>query len=96
MTHADIIAAKGTSVIAERLGVPAAHVRVWKSRRIPKSVYADLMEAFPEITLEALKAGEPGTVNHPHLPNEAVTLPEPGADGAENRGQNISRTGGDA
>jgi hypothetical protein len=59
MTHSDIIDAKGTAAIADRLGVSRAHVRVWKSRRIPRAAYAEIMTAFPDITLDALKAGEP-------------------------------------
>lgn len=58
MTHADIIAAKGTAEIAEKIGVPPAHVRVWKNRGIPRSAYAEIMNAFPDVTLAALKAGE--------------------------------------
>ena len=58
MTHANIVEAKGTAAIAEALDVSRAHVRVWKHRRIPRAVYADIIAAFPDITLEMLKAGE--------------------------------------
>lgn len=59
MTHAEIIAAKGTQQIATKVGVSAGHVRVWKSRRIPRSAYGEIINAFPDITLDMLKAGEP-------------------------------------
>lgn len=58
MKHSELIAAKGTAEIAAKVGRPASHVRVWKNRGIPKSVYADLIDAFPDITLDALKSGE--------------------------------------
>ncbi|MFZ2252664.1 MAG: hypothetical protein WAW13_00650 [Minisyncoccia bacterium] len=61
MSHAEIIASKGTASIAEKLGVPRAHVRVWKNRRIPKGAYAEIIDAFPDVTLEMLKSGEPKT-----------------------------------
>lgn len=59
MSHADLIDAKGTKAIAEATGQPPAHVRVWKHRRIPRAVYADLITAFPDVTLDMLRAGEP-------------------------------------
>lgn len=59
MTHAEIIAAKGNLEIAVKLGVPPGHVRVWKNRRIPRSAYGEIMAAFPDISLDMLKAGEP-------------------------------------
>lgn len=59
MTHAEIIEAKGTQTVAEKVGVPPGHVRVWKSRRIPRAAYGEIMAAFPDITLDMLKAGEP-------------------------------------
>lgn len=59
MDHADIIGSKGTDAIAAALQVTRAHVRVWKHRRIPRAVYAELIDAFPDITLSMLKAGEP-------------------------------------
>lgn len=59
VTHAELIAEKGTAAIAAATGAPRAHVRVWKHRRIPRSVYAELIEAFPDVTLDVLKAGEP-------------------------------------
>jgi hypothetical protein len=60
MMHSEIVGTKGAKVIADRLGVPAGRVRVWKSRGvIPKSAWAELIDAFPDITLDTLKAGEP-------------------------------------
>ena len=59
MTHAEIIASKGTPEMAAKLGVPAGHIRVWKNRRIPRSAYGEIMSAFPDVTLDMLKAGEP-------------------------------------
>jgi hypothetical protein len=59
MTHADIIAAKGAAEIAGRLQIPAINVRMWKSRNtIPRSAWAELIDAYPDVTLDALKAGE--------------------------------------
>lgn len=59
MTHAEIIEAKGTAAVAAKVGRPPAHVRVWKCRGIPRAAYADLLEAFPDLTLDMLKAGRP-------------------------------------
>jgi hypothetical protein len=59
MKHAEIITAKGTAAIAEKVGVPPAHVRVWKLRGIPRSRFADVLAAFPDVTLDALKQGAP-------------------------------------
>jgi hypothetical protein len=58
MTHAEIITEKGTAEIAEKCGVSPAHVRVWKNRGIPRAAYAEIMDAFPDVTLAMLKAGE--------------------------------------
>ena len=59
MMHAKIVEAKGAKVIADRIGVPPGRVRVWKSRNvIPRSAWAELIDAFPDITLDTLKAGE--------------------------------------
>lgn len=60
MTHAELIAAKGTAEVATKVGRPVPHIRVWKSRGIPRSAYADFLDAFPDVTLEQLKAGAPG------------------------------------
>lgn len=59
MTHADIIAAKGAAEIAARIGVPSINVRMWKKRNtIPRSAWAELIDAYPDVTLDSLKAGE--------------------------------------
>jgi hypothetical protein len=60
MTHADLIEAKGGAAkVAEAIAVPAVTVRMWKYRRsIPRAAYAELLQAFPDITLDMLKAGE--------------------------------------
>ena len=92
MRHADIIAELGTAEVADRLGVPAARVRVWKSRRIPRSSYAELITAFPQVTLGMLKAGEPGhSGGSPDVDSD--TMAAGTNDGAEKADANISRTG---
>ena len=59
MTHSEIVSTLGAKTIAERIAVPAGRVRVWKFRNvIPRSAWAELIDAFPGITLEKLKAGE--------------------------------------
>ena len=58
MMHSEIVGSKGAKVIADKLGVPAGRVRVWKSRNVvPRSAWAELIDAFPDITLDQLKAG---------------------------------------
>lgn len=59
-THADIIETKGgPAVVAEALSIKPARVRTWVWRgKIPRSNWPEVIEAFPEITLEALKAAE--------------------------------------
>jgi hypothetical protein len=59
MTHADLIESKGTATIATVCGVPPEYVRVWKNRRIPRSAYGFLVEAFADVTMADLIAGEP-------------------------------------
>jgi hypothetical protein len=59
MSHAAIIEAKGTDRIAAATGQPRDHVRVWKHRGIPRSRFADILAAFPDVTLDMLKAGAP-------------------------------------
>lgn len=59
MTHSDLIEAKGPKTIAEKLRVPQGHVRVWKSRGIPKARYAEIIDAFGDVTLEMLRRGAP-------------------------------------
>jgi hypothetical protein len=58
MKHADIIATKGAAQIAGRLGVPSINVRMWKRRNtIPRSAWAELIDIYPDITLDLLKRG---------------------------------------
>lgn len=58
-TTAEFIEAKGAEVIAERLRVEVGTVRVWKHRKsIPRATWPELIEAFPELTLDRLKAME--------------------------------------
>jgi len=63
-THSDLIAAKGSAEIAAELGVPAINVRMWKSRNtIPRAAWAELIDAYPDITLEVLKAASHAPAN---------------------------------
>lgn len=57
MTHAELIDAKGAATIAEKLGVKAGDVRVWKHRGIPRSRFGEMIDAFPDVSLETLKGG---------------------------------------
>jgi hypothetical protein len=58
MTHSEIVKALGAKIIADRIDVPVGRVRVWKCRNIiPRSAWAELIDAFPTVTLEKLKAG---------------------------------------
>ena len=55
-TAAELIEEKGDALIAERTGAAIGTVRVWKSRnRIPRSMWAELLTAFPDLTLDRLK-----------------------------------------
>lgn len=59
MDHAQIIDTKGAPTISDALNVSLGHVRVWRSRNtIPRSRYADIITAFPDVSLDMLKAGE--------------------------------------
>ena len=72
-THADLIAARGAAEIAAKLGVPPINVRMWKSRNtIPRSAWAELIDAYPEITLEVLKAAHHAPANDTGSPNKAA------------------------
>lgn len=56
---ADVIEEKGVGPIAEATKAEHVTVRMWKHRnRIPRSVWPELVEAFPDLTLEKLKATE--------------------------------------
>jgi hypothetical protein len=93
MSHSDIIARIGTAEIAAKLAVPASHVRVWKNRRIPRAMYAELIAAFPEVTLAVLKAGEPGSHVPAPVVDDGKTMAPALAHGADNPDRNVSRTG---
>lgn len=52
----DLINAKGAQAIANALGMNVVAVRLWKHREtIPRARWAELMEAFPDITLDDLR-----------------------------------------
>lgn len=58
-TAAAIIEEKGASIIADRLNIDGTVVRMWKSRnKIPRTAWPDLIEAFPDLTLERLREAE--------------------------------------
>jgi hypothetical protein len=59
-THRDIIQeAGGARAIAEKLKMRPETVQMWRHRRrIPRTAWPELIEGFPQITLEALKAAE--------------------------------------
>jgi hypothetical protein len=59
-THADIIEAKGgSSEFARAIGAEPAEVMVWKSRkRIPRSRWLQVHEAFPDLTSRVLTSTE--------------------------------------
>lgn len=49
----------GASAVADALGVKPSRVRMWKLRgRIPRPVWPEVIEAYPDVTLERLKALE--------------------------------------
>lgn len=55
-----IVDAKGgTAKFAEPLGAKPATVRMWNLRgKFPRAVWPEIVEAFPDITLDHLKAVE--------------------------------------
>lgn len=56
---AQFIEDTGTATIAERLQKREGTVRTWKSRnRLPRSAWPELLLAFPDLTVERLKAIE--------------------------------------
>jgi hypothetical protein len=59
-THLEIISDKGgPSKMAAALNVKPARTRMWKLRkRIPRSVWPELIEAYPDLNTDVLKAGE--------------------------------------
>ena len=49
----------GTQLVAERLQLEPRTVQMWKfRRRIPRQRWPEILETFPEVTLEALRAVE--------------------------------------
>ena len=60
MNHADLIEAKGGAAeMARLMGVKPGIVRMWKYRgRIARTAWLDVMDAFPDVTLEMLRLGE--------------------------------------
>ena len=64
-TAAQVIDSKGgPAAFAERIGVGPGAVRMMKFRnRIPRSVWPEVVEAFPDLSLEVLKAIEATNTN---------------------------------
>lgn len=59
LTPAQVIKDKGAATIAHALGVKAVNVRVWRHRNaFPRSVWPDLIAAFPDLDIDALRAME--------------------------------------
>lgn len=49
----------GTQVVAERLHIEPRTVQMWKfRRRIPRQRWPEILEHFPAVTLDALRASE--------------------------------------
>lgn len=58
-SHADIIKQMGATKMARKLDMKPARVRTWKLRnKIPRTAWPEVVEAFPDLTLEKLKASE--------------------------------------
>ena len=59
-THTDLIKSLGgASAVAKAINARPATVRMWKLRkRIPRSSWPEVIEAFPAITMDSLKAAE--------------------------------------
>ena len=63
----------GTAGFAGALGVSTGVVRMWRHRnRIPRSVWPEVIEAFPAVTLDALKASETLPANDTAASQEAA------------------------
>ena len=76
MNHSDIINEIGAAVVAQQLGVPVEHVRVWKNRGIPRARFAEIITAFPAVSLERLRAGKvPAASLCPELADEHAFSP---------------------
>lgn len=49
----------GTQTFAEKVGRTPNNVRVWRHRGVlPRDAWPEVLEAFPDVTLDALKATE--------------------------------------
>jgi hypothetical protein len=49
----------GPAAIADTLNVNPVRVRMWKQRKkLPRSVWPELIEAYPALSMETLKAAE--------------------------------------
>lgn len=59
-THVQIIQdLGGPAALADRLNIKPTRVRMWKQRkRLPRSVWPELIEAYPDLSVETLKAAE--------------------------------------
>jgi hypothetical protein len=58
-THVQIIDSLGASAMAAKLSLKPATVRMWKFRkRIPRTAWPELIEVFPDLSVEVLKAAE--------------------------------------
>jgi hypothetical protein len=59
-SHPQIIdSCGGATAVAEKMRVKPARVRMWIfRRRIPRSAWPEVIEAYPNLSVEALKAAE--------------------------------------
>ena len=58
-TASDVIEEKGVGEIARALDVDPAAVRMWKHRRqLPRRHWPELVQKFPDLTLDELRAIE--------------------------------------
>lgn len=49
----------GTQTVASKTGHTPGNVRKWRCvRKLPRSVWPEVLEAFPQVTLERLRALE--------------------------------------
>ena len=56
---AELISAKGVSAIADALNKRPHTIRMWKFRNsLPRSSWPELIAAFPDLTIERLRAIE--------------------------------------
>lgn len=56
---AELVKEKGANNIASALGMKPGTIRMWRKRdRIPRTVWPDLTEAFPDLDTPTLRAIE--------------------------------------